>query len=304
MGQIHPGLSYSEYRAPRGWNASLLKLAISKSPAHAYAAYIDKDAPPRADSAAFRIGSAVHCMLLESDQFDAQFITPPADAPRKPTDAQRNAAKPSEATLAAIAFWDDYAARAADRTELTASEYAMAVQLYGSISSHPALAAWFTGPSPLNELTLTWTDPATGAPCKGRLDAVRLLPDHIRILDLKSAAEADPPTFGRSALNYGYLLQGAFYRDGLDSCRQSLAEHLGLPPDALNDLPIVFEFIAAEKAYPWLVARYFLTEEQVQIGRDQYLRALAAVLAADATGYWPGYDHAALPLELPPWFRP
>lgn len=304
MGEIHPGLSYGDYRAPRGWNASLLKLAISKSPAHAFAAYLDKAAPPREDSAAFRIGSAVHCLLLEPDQFDAQYIWPPAKAPRKPTDAQRNAAKPSAATLESIAFWDDYDARAATRTSLSTSELAMAVQLHRSISSHPALAPWFTGPSSLNELTLTWDDPATGAPCKARLDKVTLQPDHIRILDLKSAAEADPSSFGRSALNYGYILQGAFYVDGLDACRQSLAEHLELPSDALNGLPIVFEFIAAEKCYPWLVARYFLTEEQIQIGRDQYQRALSAVLAADATGYWPGYDHAALPLELPPWFRP
>lgn len=304
MGQIHPGLSYGDYRAPRGWNASLLKLAVSKSPAHAFAAYLDKAAPPREDSAAFRIGSAVHCLLLEPDKFEAQFITPPIGAPRKPTDAQRNAAKPSEATLEAIAFWDDYAARAATRAELTASEYAMALQLHGSISSHPALASWFTGPSPLNELTLTWNDHQTGAPCKARLDAVRLLSDHIRILDLKSAAEADPSTFGRSAVNYGYILQGAFYHDGLDACRRSLAEHLELPAAALDQIPIVFEFIAAEKSYPWLVARYFLTDEHLAAGRDQYRRALQAVLAADATGYWPGYDHAALPLELPHWFKP
>jgi hypothetical protein len=67
-------------------------------------------------------------------------------------------------------------------------------------------------------------------------------------------------------------------------------------------LPIDFEYVVAEKEYPFLVARYEVTPDQLAIGRAQYRQALDAVTAAEELGYWPGYDQGAVPLELPGWF--
>jgi hypothetical protein len=297
-----PSLPFKEYRRLPGLNSSLLKAADSLTPAHAYAAYLDPEAPPPVDSTALIVGSAVHCLILEPDTWEERFAFPPPDAPKRPTAAQRNAAKPSAATIEAIQFWDAFDAAAAGKMQLSMADLAAAHHLRQAVSDHPVLGPWFAGPSVLNELTITWDDPS-GAACKARLDAVRILPDHIRVLDLKTAQDASPREFARSVIRYGYLLQGAFYTDAAAACRASIAELQGLPAYALDGMPIVFEFIAAEKGYPWMVARYELTTDQQAIGRERYQRALAAVHTAQATGYWPGYETAALPLELPGWFQ-
>jgi hypothetical protein len=311
--QFLPGLSRAEYDALPGWNSSLLKIAATRTPAHAWAAYRDPAAPGSTDSSALLVGSALHCLLLEPDEFSKRYVSPPADVPRRPTEKQLETptAKPGtkaytawEDACARRDWWEKFDTENANREWLSPADHAMVGNLYQSIVTHPALGPWFApSPNSLNEVTITWHDPVTGAQCKARLDKLVLLSHHILILDLKSAADASPPEFGRAAVRFGYLAQGAFYTDGLHACRRSLAEHLNLSADALDSFPIVFEFIVPEKSYPWLVARYFLTEEQLAIGRDRYQPALQSVIAAEATGYWPGYDHAALPLELPPWFK-
>jgi hypothetical protein len=313
MGEIHPGLSYEEYAVIPAWNCSLLKLASSRSPAHAWAAYRDPNAPDTTDSSALIVGSALHCLLLEPDQFETRYVLPPTDAPRRPTEKQleQPTAKPGTKAYATWQhacgqenWWQAFDAEHDGKTFLSAKDHQMATDLHRTVLDHPALGPWFApGPNPRNELTITWADPPTGAPCKARLDAVRLMPDHIRILDVKSALDASPGGFGRDAVKFGYLLQGAFYTDGLMECRQTLAALLDLPAATLEQYPVAFEFVVAEKAYPWLVARYFLTDDQLEAGRLRYREALRAVVAADATGYWPGYDSAALPLELPGWFK-
>jgi hypothetical protein len=316
MGEVHPGLSYEEYVAIPAWNCSLLKLASSRSPAHAWAAYRDPNAPDTTDSSALVVGSVLHCLLLEPDQFNARYVLPPVDAPRRPTEKQleQPTAKPGTKAYATWAeycegerWWQAFDAEHASKTVLSVKDHQMATDLHRTVLGHPALGPWFApGPNPLNELTITWADPPTGAPCKARLDAVRLFLGCIQILDVKSALDASPGGFGRDAVKFGYLLQGAFYTDGLMECRQALTTLLDLPESAewvISQIPVAFEFIVAEKAYPWLVARYFLTDDQLEAGRLRYREALRAVVAADATGYWPGYDSAALPLELPGWFK-
>jgi hypothetical protein len=156
----------------------------------------------------------------------------------------------------------------------------------------------------LNELTLTWFDPITGHRCKVRIDGLRFNGRELLALDLKSAADAGPEPFGKSAAGFGYILQGAFYSDAVDHCRAPICKLLGLPAGALDDVPIVFEFIAIEKETPapQFIGRYYLTEDQQLLGRLLYRQALDQVAAAQTLDYWPGYDTAPLPLQLPAWY--
>ena len=65
------------------------------------------------------IGTLTHLSVLEPEEYARKTVLKPADAPRKPTDAQRNAKKPSEDTIAAIKWWDDWSAANAGKTELS-----------------------------------------------------------------------------------------------------------------------------------------------------------------------------------------
>ena len=314
--QAIPLLPRQEYDDLAGWNASLLKLAITRTPAHAWAAYRDPNRPPQLTTSQFLIGSALHAMLLEPEDWQEQFTTIPADAPKRPTETQLTTGEDSKPGTKAregwedahrrLAWWAAFDAKAADATVMAAGDYDLALQLRAAVEAHPGLAPLF-GPQfrHLNELTLTWFDPVTGHRCKVRIDALRFNGRELRVLDLKSAADAGPEPFGKSAAGFGYVLQGAFYSDAVDHCRAALAELLGLPADALDDVPVVFEFIAIEKEKPapQFIGRYYLTEDQQLLGRLLYRQALDQVAAAQTLDYWPGYDTAPLPLQLPAWYQ-
>lgn len=313
--QALPILPREAYDNLPGWNASLLKLALSRTPAHAWAAYRDPNRPPQLNKPTFLVGSALHAMLLEPEDWPNQFITIPADAPKRPTEKQlQDGAESKPGTKIREAYedahrrqrwWLEFDARAASATVLSQGEYDLALALSQAVQSHPGLAPFFGSQfRHLNELTLTWFDPVTGHRCKVRIDALRFNGSELRVLDLKSAADAGPDPFGKSAAGFGYVLQGSFYTDAVDQCRDAICELLGLFTGALDGIPIVFEFVAIEKEVPapQFIGRYFLTDDQLLIGRQLYRNALQMVAAAQVLDYWPGYDTAPQPLQLPAWW--
>lgn len=314
--QALPLLPREAYDDLPAWNASLLKLALHRTPAHAWAAYRDPNRPPQLTTPQFLIGSALHAMLLEPEAWQQQFITIPADAPKRPTETQLTTGESSkpgtkardgwEDAWARKRWWDEFDARTADSTVLAAGDFDTALALRDAVLAHPGLAPLFRPEHrELNELTLTWFDAASGHRCKARIDALRWNGSELRVLDLKSAADAGPDPFGKSAAGFGYVLQGSFYTDAVDQCRDAICTLLGLPAGALDGIPIVFEFVAIEKEQPApeFIGRYFMTDEQLDLGRRLYRRALDQVVAAQTLDYWPGYDTAPLPLALPAWFE-
>jgi len=325
--QVFSGLPRKAYDQLPGWNASLLKVILSKSPAHAWSEFINPDREKEEDAGQFLIGNLFHCRLLEPELFNQRYyLVLPPDAPKRPTAKQLEGPKPrKDGTInkdtAAYANWQDAMARAiwwqafmaehpgADTAQsVSDKDLALGDALAGAILSHPVLAPRFAD-TPQNragnELTLTWVDPLTGARCKARLDAVRFLGDRLWIGDLKSAMDAGPGPdhFGRAAASYDYCLSAAWYRDAAQFCRAEIEALLGLPEGALIVAPngYEFEFIAAEKAHPRpeFVGRYILSDEQAELGRRMARRALEAAVQAEASGWWPGYNSAAQPLELP-----
>jgi len=324
--QVFSGLPREAYDELPGWNASLLKVVLSKTPAHAWAEFINPDREIAEDAGQFLIGNLFHCRLLEPEVFYQRYLVLPEDAPKRPTAKQLEKPKPRKdgsvntetATYtnwqdakARQAWWDRFEAEhpgAASAQSVSRKDLQLGDALASAVLKHPALGLRFAD-TPQNragnELTLTWIDPLTGARCKARLDAVRFLGDRLWIGDLKSAMDAGPGPdhFGRAAANFDYCLSAAWYRDAAQFCRAELEVLLGLPEGALIVAPngYEFEFIATEKTHPRpeFVGRYLLSDEQAELGRRMARRALDQVVQSDASGWWPGYDSAAQPLELP-----
>ena len=335
--QVFSGLPREAYDQLPGSNASLLKVTIGQTEAHAWGEFIDPNREQEEDAGQFLVGNLFHCRLLEPELFDQRYLVLPPDAPKRPTAKQLEGPAPGRngqvsTTTKAYAewleaqrreeWWKDFDAKhLLNGHELASAEAPTrkAVQLVdakdlqhgdalaSAVLNHPVLAPRFAN-TPQNragnELTLTWIDTLTGARCKARLDAVRFLGDRLWIGDLKSAMDAGPGPdhFGRAAANYDYCLSAAWYRDGAQVCRAGIEEALGLPKGALILAGrYEFEFIAVEKAHPRpeFIGRYILTDEQAELGRRMARRALNMVVQAEASGWWPGYDSAAKPLELP-----
>ena len=73
------------------------------------------------------------------------------------------------------------------------------------------------------------------------------------IVDLKTTMDASPDAFARTAANFNYPLQAAYYVDGLQAA--GIAS-----PDAVTS----FVFLVVEKTPPYGVAVYTLPEDAIE----------------------------------------
>ena len=97
-----------------------------------------------------------------------------------------------------------------------------------------------------------------------------------------------PKGFSKSAANFKYHWQAAFYLDGLRA-----SGDFGEVED--------FVFVVVEKEPPYGVGIYRASDQFVQIGRDQYREAMENFAVCQRDDHWPGYDTKIVDLELPRW---
>ena len=112
-------MTRAEYNAVDALSYTGMK-QLAESPA-AYQKWLADTATPdpeKEDGRDLIIGRAVHALVLQPQLFKSLFAIVPEDAPKRPTLKQREAKKPSPASLEAIAFWDSFDADNADKTVL------------------------------------------------------------------------------------------------------------------------------------------------------------------------------------------
>ncbi len=107
------------------------------------------------------------------------------------------------------------------------------------------------------------------------------------IIDFKSTQDASPKKFFSSANNFGYHTSAAYY---VDIVKQATGR--ALP----------FMWIAVEKTPPYGVAFYNVPARMLEVGREEYQRALRIYKECEASGEWPSYPDEIQELPLPGWF--
>lgn len=260
---FHPDLPFTSYLALDRLSPSGAKV-LTRSPAH-YRHH--RDHPP-AETAALRIGKAVHSLALEGRAaFDRVFTVAP-ECDRRTREGK--------------ALWGEFVAASEGKTVLPASEAELVEGMAAGILSHPLAPALIEGGAP--ELSMIWTDQETGAECKGRADLARLADGCL--LDLKTTLCAAPGDFARAVLSYSYHCQAAAYQKG---CKALGAE--------IQD----FIFVVVEKAPPYLAAVYRLPDSFLELGRRQWAAACRTYAECRERGAWPGYAPGITELELPRW---
>lgn len=269
---VFGGIPNEEYHGGPGISKSGLDL-IAKSPLHYWAAYLDPMREPREETAAMRVGTAIHTAILEPDTFLDRYRIMPEGIDRR-----TKKGKEEYETLIAEAA-------AMGATLLSADDAKTALQVAKACHAHP-LAAQLLGAGAA-EQSVYWVDDETGILCKCRPDwLLEANPNHA-ILDVKSTEDASPEGFMKSAYKYRYHVQAAWYLDGVEQAT-------GMKADS-------FMFLALEKKRPYAAAFYFADEAMIEAGRVEYreaLRTYADCLAADK---WPGYADRLVPLSLPRW---
>src|SRR3546814_3281193 len=102
-----------------------------------------------------------------------------------------------------------------------------------------------------SEVTLRWTDEATGLQCKARADRWNRLRRYMA--DLKTTDDASERGFGRSVVKYGYDVTHAHYCEGARACGEPVDKYL---------------IVAQEQKAPYLAAVYELDAAAESRGHD------------------------------------
>lgn len=284
---IH-NLDEATYRAADAVANSDLK-HLRRSPAHFYAARLDPDREPEVDTPSKLAGRALHCAILEPDDFDNRYIYVPDDAPRD-LRQHRNAANKSQSTIDSIRWWDDFENCASGKVILP-KRVAQQVRNAGAkIAAHPEVRGWLALPGKSEE-SIFGVDPVTGRLCKIRTDRRIITQDGLHVvLDLKSTDDARESAFERTAYNFGYFQGAAFYSD--------VPVWADLPPVDL------YLLIAFERDNPGAgVAVYEIGSGEIARGRAEYRAALDLYHHCRTHNDWPGYDPDVKQLKYPAWAK-
>jgi len=126
--------------------------------------------------------------------------------------------------------------------------------------------------------------------CRAKVDYVQ---GHV-ITDLKSCVSAAPEEISTAMARYRYPVQAAAYTSGLSAVFPELAG------------TVEFRWVFFESAPPFAVSRVRPSEQDMDIARAQWQRAIDVWDACMHAGAWPDYDSAAtadpMIIETPYWY--
>ncbi|AZV94465.1 PD-(D/E)XK nuclease-like domain-containing protein [Pseudomonas sp. S 311-6] len=280
-----PDLDIDAYHRSAGISKTGLD-RINRSPATFYALTLDPNRPPEKERGGQLEGQLAHCAILEPGEFSKRYAVLPHDAPRRPTDAQRNAKKPSDDSQAAMDWWRAWEADNTGRLVITASQYEVAQRQAESVRRLPDIREALDAGQP--EVSAFWRDPETGVLCRCRPDWSHPAGESgVVLLDVKTYSDASPSEFRRQCARKRYYVQDAYYSDGY-------ARASGLSV-------LAFVFVAVETEYPFQASAVMLDAVSRQQGADDARRNLNTYAECMRTGQWPGYSSGIETVSLPNW---
>lgn len=250
---------------------------IERSPLHYWNAYLNPNRIPKEDTPALLLGSAVHCAILEPDEFKKRFVVMPSFDKRTKEGKAKYEAFMFDLNLKSIQ-------NKCTITPIEQDVYDTCARMQDAVYNHPMASQLLLQDGKI-EQRYDFENEMTGAKCKIKPD--KFLHNSGICLDVKTTEDASPQSFGKSVANYRYDKQASFYMDGLNS--------IGHKCDA-------FIFICVEKTPPYAVACYYATPSMIDIGRNTYISNLFTYMECLESGKWLGYSQKIEPVELQGWF--
>jgi exodeoxyribonuclease VIII len=183
-------ISNADYHADPAISASQLK-TVMQSPYHYWSRYLDPDRVAMVPTAAMRLGSLVHCAVLEPDELSKRYQLAP--------DRRTKEGKAAVIEMAAAGI------EAVSETDL-----AQALQMADAVRSNSTAALLLSNGAA--EQSFWFDDIPTRMRCKCRPDW--LSADGATIVDLKTCQDASPASFAKAVANFGYQIQAAHYLAG------------------------------------------------------------------------------------------
>lgn len=221
----------------------------------------------RKESEDFDIGHAAHTLLLG---------TGPGLVEVKFDNWNTKAAKEERAK-----------ARAEGKTPLLSKQLDAVQEMVAVAQSIPEVVALLSGGRA--EVSGYAMDPRTWVMMRARPDYLRETGERVvEMVDYKTGADTSPRGFEKSAANWCYHQQEAWYK--------AVWTELGYRVDR-------FTFIAQEKVPPYLVSLHEFTADDIEIANVLNARALRLFVQCQDSDEWPGYGTSVNTMRLPYWAR-
>lgn len=170
---------------------------------------------PKKQTSAMNWGGLVDCLWTTPHLFGANYLVMPSNAPRRPTEAQKTAKKPTPASVKSVQWWEEFERQAMGRTVISEQDHHNALRACTMLDRHP-IAKELKDAS-LKQLALMGPAPKElqlpeGAKTKSLLD---LLPTEGRFVhcvpDLKTTNDLAENLLHNTVVTYDYVVKIAFY---------------------------------------------------------------------------------------------
>ena len=266
------------YHANDAVSHSKLEL-FRRRPVSYYRRFIARTVARPETTEAFRIGSAAHCAVLEPDQFWQRYALRPEGIDRRTKDGK--------------AAFAQFESENAGKVVIGSDELGDVREMAAAVAHHPLASQLLTA----GKSELTWrVSPAGSLALQCRTDwfnpaGCELSQGRPYVADLKTVESLDSDAFRnfeRAAFSFGYHRQAGFYLP-------LITEILGAPV-------FDFFFIAVEKAEPFGVAVYRLSDAAIARGQDETITDLVRLQSCIASNTWPNLDPALREIGLPKWY--
>ena len=266
----------SEYHAHPALGSTSIKAMATGTPRSYWAKHVDPSREPFTPTDAMRQGSLVDCLITCPEEFKQKYIVIPDDAPKKPTPTQLNAKKPSEATIEAIQWWDNFNSSVNGRDVISQEWLANAMRITQVLANDadigPVLAM-----QRQSQVPHFWVDEEHGIQCKYKPD---LEPEDGSLIDLKKGASASPRWFDKQAYQLGYDIQ-------LDHYSKGFADLHGVLPSRAG-------FIVYEWKWPHDCALRIVDDDYLAMGHDRRHDALDLIDKCQRESSWPSYGESIM----------
>lgn len=280
MGNTHiQRIGWDDYRAIKRMNPSTL--AHGKKSMRQLKAVIDGGFYEETN--AMRLGTGIHALTLEPEDFEATF----AVVPDFHLDPQNKTGKGERSESKATSYYKDrvmeFEIANRGKSIIPGTEYRKALRACEAIAEHPTARRLVK----LGQKEQTVFGVIEGVDFKGRMDLVDI---EIMgcITDVKTTASCDPKLFASVCARLFYILKMSIYRELV---RQVTGETLDV------------KVIAQETSGAHDTVVYDVDPDDLDREFEEVKRILGKYQEAKAKDCWPGIDGgaASLPLRMPSW---
>lgn len=240
--------------------------------------YVTKELAAPEPTAAFRLGSATHCAVLEPQKFPLQYAQRPDGIDRRTKEGK--------------AAWESFTQQHAGKEFIDAEEWHQICSMMTAVLCNPLAEQLLAQGTP----ELSWRVETGALPLQCRTDwfnpkGCELSAGRPYVADLKTIESLDADafrSFEKACFSWGYHRQAGFYLP-------LITEIIGAP---VTD----FFFVVVEKQAPFGVAVFRLTDEAVATGQDESLADLRRLKICRETDNWPNIEPEVTELGLPKWY--